>query len=130
MNVPGMRERRLLLSADDPGRLTGFDSDKALREAGPRVRARRDDVELALVESLTPASIQAIVFIGPSVTGEDLKQTAAVLREILDIGPGADLVLPETGGDEVRGIGGSSYACPGCGQTDGTHRRGCPYARR
>jgi hypothetical protein len=127
--VPGMTRRRLQLWGD-PQRLAGFNPGAALEQARQRLGELRADVEVTHIEQPAPDSVRIVLLAEPSVTEADLNNIAATLRDILSIGVGAEVVLPEGGREEVRGIGGSSNACPGCKQTDGTHRRGCPYASR
>lgn len=127
--MPGMTRRRLQLWGD-PERLAGFDPGIALDQARQRLGELRVDVEVTHIEQPAPDSVRIVLLAEPSVTEADLNDIAAALREILNLGAGAEVVLPEGGREEVRGIGGPGEACPGCRQTDGTHRRGCPYESR
>jgi hypothetical protein len=127
--VPGMTRRRLQLWGD-PQRMAGFHPGTALDQARQRLGELRADVEVTHIEQPSPDSVRIVILAEPSVTEADLNDIAVTLRDILSIGVGREVVLPEDGREEVRGIGSSSDACRGCGQTDGTHRRGCPYASR
>jgi hypothetical protein len=114
----------------DPERLAGFEPSIALDQVRQRLGEVRADVEVMHIEQTAPDSVRIVLLAEPSVADTDLSDIAATLRDILSIGAGPEVVLPEGGREEVRGIGSSSSACPRCKQTDGTHRRGCPNASR
>ncbi len=126
--MTGMTPRRLQLWAD-PSRLAGFDGETALEHATVCLRQQRDDVELTQIKQLSPDSIGVVLLVAPTVRREDEDDIAAALREILEIGPGHDVWIPDERG-EVRGISGQGRSCPECGGSDGSHLPGCPRSRQ
>ncbi|HUN30373.1 MAG TPA: hypothetical protein VMU95_00020 [Trebonia sp.] len=124
--MEGMTPYRLRLWAD-PSRLDRLDGPAALDGARTRLRQRRGDFELVVIERLPPDSIAVIFLAAPAIRGEDVDQFAAVLRELLEIGPGTQVLLPAQFGEVIPSQGST---CPDCRATDGSHVPGCPRGRR